>query len=213
MRGRGFGAGQGGHLCRTGTTGSVRSSNTQSIRPIQTSQLGRQVFHCLSHDFLCALSVLIKLELKPQAGAFRNHPAQRQGPTRDLYRAGHDLAARRRRCPRTARRCPSGTPEAPYSATRSDSIRAASTFWPASMHRPRKAWRTSRKTPCTGNEICTWVVGNARSAGFMRDFISAVPFFACKAPGCSHPGERNRHLHLIRSTEFGISPPIRRCGQ
>jgi hypothetical protein len=41
----------------------------------------------------------------------------------------------------------------------------------------------------------------------MRDFISVVPFFACKAPGCSHPGERNRHLHLIRSTEFGTSPP------
>lgn len=108
--------------------------------------------------------------------------------------------------PRTARRWASGTPEAPHSATRSDSIRAASTFWPASMHRPRKAWRTSRNTPCTGNEICTWAVGNARSAGFMRDFISVVPFFACKAPGCSHPGERNRHLHLIRSTEFGTSP-------
>jgi hypothetical protein len=42
----------------------------------------------------------------------------------------------------------------------------------------------------------------------MRDFISVVPFFACKAPGCSHPGERNRHLHLIRSTEFGTSPVL-----
>jgi hypothetical protein len=62
---------------------------------------------------------------------------------------------------------------------RPDSISADSTFWPASMHRPRKAWRTSRSTPCTGNEICTWAVGNARSAGFVRDFISVVPFFAC----------------------------------
>ena len=106
-----------------------------------------------------------------------------------------------------------GTPEAPHSATRSDSIRAASTFWPASMHRPRKAGRTSRKTPCTGNEICTWAVGNARSAGFMRDFISVVPFFACKAPGCSHPGERNRHLQLTCSTDCGTSPRPRRAGE
>jgi hypothetical protein len=47
----------------------------------------------------------------------------------------------------------------------------------------------------------------------MRDFISVVPFFACKAPGCSHPGERNRHLHLIRSTEFGTSPDQRQEAQ
>ena len=55
--------------------------------------------------------------------------------------------------PRVARRCGSGTPLAPHSAMRSASINAASTFWPASMHSPRKAWRTSRNTPCTGNEI------------------------------------------------------------
>ena len=41
------------------------------------------------------------------------------------------------------------------------------------------AWRTSRSTPCTGNEICTGAAGNSRSAGFVRDFISVVPFFAC----------------------------------
>jgi hypothetical protein len=81
--------------------------------------------------------------------------------------------------PRTAQRRASGTPLAPHSAMRSDSISAASTFWPASMHRLRKAWRTSRSTPCTGNEIWTSTSGNARSAGFVRDFISVVPFFDC----------------------------------
>jgi hypothetical protein len=42
----------------------------------------------------------------------------------------------------------------------------------------------------------------------MRDFISVVPFFACKAPACSHAGERNRHLQLTRSTESGTSPKL-----
>ncbi len=55
--------------------------------------------------------------------------------------------------PRTARRRASGTPLGPHSAIRSASIIAASTRWPASMHRPRKAWRTSRSTSCTGSEI------------------------------------------------------------
>jgi hypothetical protein len=29
-----------------------------------------------------------------------------------------------------------------------------------------------------GNKICTWAAGTTRSAGFVRDFISVVPFFA-----------------------------------
>jgi hypothetical protein len=52
-------------------------------------------------------------------------------------------------------------------AMRSACIIAASTFWPASMHRPRKAWRTSRSTPCTGSEIWTCAAGMARKAGFV----------------------------------------------
>jgi len=35
---------------------------------------------------------------------------------------------------------------------------------------------------------------------------NAPKFDLCQAPGCSHPGERNRHPQLIRSTRFGTSP-------
>jgi hypothetical protein len=57
-----------------------------------------------------------------------------------------------------------------------------------------------------GSAICTVAVGAARSAGFVRDFISVVPFFACEAPACLLAGERNRHLQFTRSTETGTSP-------
>ena len=65
---------------------------------------------------------------------------------------------------------------------------------------------TSRRTVWTLRESCTWAAGTTRSAGFVRDFISVVPFFACKAPACSHAGERNRHPQLISSTISGTSP-------
>ena len=81
--------------------------------------------------------------------------------------------------PRRPRAMASGTFLAPHSATRSASIIAASTCWPLAMHRPWKACRTSRSTPCTGNENLHLAAGTTRSAGFVRDFISVVPFFAC----------------------------------
>ena len=33
-----------------------------------------------------------------------------------------------------------------------------------------------------GQRICTCAAGTTRSAGFVRDFISVVPFFACRHP-------------------------------
>jgi hypothetical protein len=72
-----------------------------------------------------------------------------------------------------ARRLALGTPVGPHSANRSASIIATSTFRPASMHRPRKAWPTSRRPPCTGIEIWTCAAGMAtesdhRRAGFAK---------------------------------------------
>ena len=105
------------------------------------------------------------------------HRARPRAAQRNALATQHNLAGRGA----TANRSPAciGHPLGPHKATRSASISAASTFWPASMHRPRKACRTSPSTPCTGKEICTSAAGNARSAGFVRDFFSVVPFFAC----------------------------------
>ena len=50
---------------------------------------------------------------------------------------------------------------------------------PAFTHRPKNACCTSRSTPCTFRDSCTWAAGIARSAGFVRDFISVLPFDAC----------------------------------
>jgi len=47
------------------------------------------------------------------------------------------------------------------------------------QHSPWKACRTSASTPRTFNDNSTGTAGTTRSAGFMRDVISVVPFSAC----------------------------------